>query len=594
LSVIKHVSVVVPIFNAAKWLDRCITSLVNQSLDEIEIILVNDGSTDSSQVIIDKFSREYPDKVISTEISNCGLSVARNVGIALASGEYLAFVDSDDWVDLDAFERLHQQAVQTDSDVVSFPVSYVYETTVTRTYFSDYSMSLFGLSVSQEPRLLIAANSFAWNKIYRREFLAKSNFEFPVGQVFEDSAAIYNLLAYANRVECVNIPFYYYDRTGVNSITKTVGDHIFDIFKSCDSILTFYRDQPDTCDLQDTMEFLCIRHLFVRIDFLSRSNNIRFVQKFVSAVYKYLETNIPNWRDNSYFRSASFSTSKKLYLRKRPRLAKIYYTTPFSLRRGIWGVISAFKRFLKNVRRSFPTRSGGMALEAANRDQAQRAAIKKYGLKLIVVVQRILSRHGIQVFADFGSLLGLAREGRLLAHDLDIELGVIANDSRSFNMVRMAMERYGFKISSEYYLGQVLVESSFTFLGLTVVIRYYEGSEESSRTWLLFGGKGERYSVKELNVVEINHSSIYEVVTIEASGLDINVPSNYEQLLTEKYGAGWEMPDTSRIYWHSPSGQPISERGRFVTYDYRGGPNGPWDCRDRLLFEEFLGRPSAF
>ena len=101
------VSVIVPVYNCEKYLKKCLDSLVNQTLKDIEIICVNDGSTDNSGRILE----EYTDsriKIITKE--NGGLSSARNAGIAVAKGEYLGFVDSDDWVDLDFYEKLYNTA----------------------------------------------------------------------------------------------------------------------------------------------------------------------------------------------------------------------------------------------------------------------------------------------------------------------------------------------------------------------------------------------------------------------------------------------------------------------------------------------------
>ena len=101
------VSVIVPVYNVEAYLERCLNSLVKQTLEEIEIIVVNDGTKDNSQAIIDRYAAAYPQKVISLIKENGGLSDARNYGIPYAHGEYIGFVDSDDYVDADMYERLY-------------------------------------------------------------------------------------------------------------------------------------------------------------------------------------------------------------------------------------------------------------------------------------------------------------------------------------------------------------------------------------------------------------------------------------------------------------------------------------------------------
>ena len=112
------VSVIVPVYNVEKFIDKCLNSLVKQSLKEIEIIVVNDGSPDNSQKIIDKYVKKYPEKVQSFIKENGGQGSARNIGIVKAKGEYISFVDSDDWLDLDALEKMYSLAKKDNSDIV--------------------------------------------------------------------------------------------------------------------------------------------------------------------------------------------------------------------------------------------------------------------------------------------------------------------------------------------------------------------------------------------------------------------------------------------------------------------------------------------
>ena len=112
------VSVIVPVYNVEKYIDKCLNSLVKQTLKDIEIIVVNDGSPDNSQKIIDKYVDKYPDKIKSYIKENGGQGSARNLGLEYASGEYISFIDSDDWLDLDALEEMYLLAKKEKSDVV--------------------------------------------------------------------------------------------------------------------------------------------------------------------------------------------------------------------------------------------------------------------------------------------------------------------------------------------------------------------------------------------------------------------------------------------------------------------------------------------
>ena len=110
------VSVIVPVYNTEEYLEKCLNSLINQTLKEIEIICVNDGSTDNSGKILKQYAKRYPQvKVI--EQQNLKQGAARNNGVKTATGEYIGYVDSDDWVDLDYFEKLYNTAKKYDSDI---------------------------------------------------------------------------------------------------------------------------------------------------------------------------------------------------------------------------------------------------------------------------------------------------------------------------------------------------------------------------------------------------------------------------------------------------------------------------------------------
>lgn len=105
-------SIIVPVYNVEKFIDKCLYSLVNQTLQDIEIIIVNDGSTDNSQNIIDEYVKNYSNKLVSLNKENGGLSDARNFGLKHASGEYVGFVDSDDFIDFDMYEKLYDYAIK--------------------------------------------------------------------------------------------------------------------------------------------------------------------------------------------------------------------------------------------------------------------------------------------------------------------------------------------------------------------------------------------------------------------------------------------------------------------------------------------------
>lgn len=110
------VSIIVPIYNVEKYLKRCLDSLVNQTLNDIEIICINDGSTDGSLEILNEYGRR-DDRIVIINQENSGLSATRNKGIDIAKGQFIGFVDSDDWVSKDYFEKLYNSAIQNEAEI---------------------------------------------------------------------------------------------------------------------------------------------------------------------------------------------------------------------------------------------------------------------------------------------------------------------------------------------------------------------------------------------------------------------------------------------------------------------------------------------
>ena len=122
-----EVSVIVPVYNVERYLTQCLDSLVNQTLEAIEIIVVNDGTKDNSQSIIDQFQAQYPSKIRSFFKTNGGLGDARNFGMQKATGEYIGFVDSDDYVEHDMYQKMYDLAQRDNLDLVVCGLEYFYE-----------------------------------------------------------------------------------------------------------------------------------------------------------------------------------------------------------------------------------------------------------------------------------------------------------------------------------------------------------------------------------------------------------------------------------------------------------------------------------
>lgn len=203
------VSIVVPVYNVEKYVEKCLESLILQSYKDLEIIVVDDGSTDNSGRICDEFSRK--DKRIKVfHKKNGGLSSARNFGLKRTSGEFITFIDSDDFVDK-SFVGKMISVFSDDVDIVECG----YNNILPEACIMTGKEATIKLLIEQENLEMVA-----WNKLYRRSLFLKNDILYPEGKKFEDTLTTYKLFAMANKVAMIGESLYnYIERDG--SITKS-------------------------------------------------------------------------------------------------------------------------------------------------------------------------------------------------------------------------------------------------------------------------------------------------------------------------------------------------------------------------------------
>lgn len=212
------ISVIVPIYNVEKYLTRCIDSIINQTYTNLEIILVDDGSPDNCGKICDQYA-EKDSRIKVIHKKNGGLSDARNAGIDIATGQYIAFVDSDDFIDTNMYEILYENIKKTNSDIA-----------IANFYKFAIEEEIIKIDKQQEITVYNREEMFqhmydnylltvvAWNKLYKRHLF--SELRYPVGKIVEDSAVIHYLIDKSTKIVITDLPLYfYYQRT--NSIMNT-------------------------------------------------------------------------------------------------------------------------------------------------------------------------------------------------------------------------------------------------------------------------------------------------------------------------------------------------------------------------------------
>jgi glycosyltransferase involved in cell wall biosynthesis len=283
----KKISVIVPVYNTEKDLPKCLDSLVNQTYGNLEIILVNDGSSDNSLSICKEYKEKYKN-IKLYEQKNAGQANARNRAIRKASGHYLTFVDSDDWIELDALQIMYDESDDGDIDVV---ISDIYKVKDEKLiYFNNFSY----LSDDDKDNLMLSHTGPVARLIKRKLFL-DNNLEFLEGKIYEDLALVPLFGIFANTIKYIKKPLYYYlirEGSTMNKKYSKKMDHIFFVLDYLEKeILKINQNE-----YLEHIEYLYVEHLLY-------SASLRYMDVLEEKVDEIVDTikkRFPNWKKNKF------------------------------------------------------------------------------------------------------------------------------------------------------------------------------------------------------------------------------------------------------------------------------------------------------
>ena len=238
------ISVIVPVYNVEKYLSKCLESIINQTYQNLEIICVDEGSTDSSPKILEEYAKKDTRIKIITR-QNGGLSAARNTGLKNATGEFISFVDSDDWIDLETYEKAIGH-FSDDVDSVCYAAAIVCDDGVDDCYEEERLWH----SVKYRGKILLKDESFynltytVWNKLYRKSIIDKYNIDFPEDLIHEDFAFYTKYMAFAPRTFCLNEYLYFYRKRQNSIMSENVSSkssHFLDCLKNFENTYEFLK-----------------------------------------------------------------------------------------------------------------------------------------------------------------------------------------------------------------------------------------------------------------------------------------------------------------------------------------------------------------
>ena len=312
------VSVIVPVYNTENYIEKCLNSLVNQTLEDIEIIVINDGSTDDSENLIDKFIGKYPNKIKYYKKENGGLSDARNYGLNYVTGEYIGFIDSDDYIELSMYEKMYNLAQNEQADIVECDFTWEYP---------DKIKIDTGIEYKDKEDLFTNSRVMACNKIFKKDII--DDIKFPKGLRYEDVEFFYKLLPNVNKIAVLKESLYYYIQRE-SSISNLQNERTAEIFTILNNILEFYKEKNIYDKFKIELEYMYIRFLlgssFLRMVKI-KDKKVRkdLLQKTIDLLYE----KFPNWRNNKILKTAK--SKKNLYYRTVNRVTFKFYSWLFSI-----------------------------------------------------------------------------------------------------------------------------------------------------------------------------------------------------------------------------------------------------------------------
>lgn len=316
------VSVIVPVYNVEHYLAKCLDSLVNQSLQNIEIIIVNDGSKDGSGNIIQQYSQKYSDKIKAFTKENGGLSDARNFGIVQATGDYLGFVDSDDYVSGTMFEEMLNLAEKNNAEMVICNIQKVDEDGNVTQKLTQIPNMPEKIVLEKHFSVFSDLSYFACNKLFKRELFIDKRFK--KGVHFEDIQLIPQLLLECKILaQTQNFHYQYFERA--DSISKTHNERGLDILKAVADVEEVFKNSKYSSKTKELQGFQILEGIYTFLAYLAFVKNETQFYKMAQELKDFAEKRDVKMKD-----ILCYSRFGKNYLLSLPLKKKIFYLLFFA------------------------------------------------------------------------------------------------------------------------------------------------------------------------------------------------------------------------------------------------------------------------
>ena len=315
------VSVIVPVYNVENYLEKCLNSLVAQTLDGIEIIVVNDGSNDNSQQIIDGFQTKFPEKVKAFVKENGGLSDARNFGLDRANGKYIGFVDSDDYVTPDMYAELYQLAEKHNAEMVICNLHKVDESGNVTQKLTQIPNLPEKIDLSEHFSVFADLSYFACNKLFKKDLFEGKRFQ--KGIHFEDIDLVPRLLLQCETLaQTQSFHYRYLERQ--NSISKTHSEKGLDILYAVENVENSFKNSQYSNHIKELKGFQILEGVYTFLAYLAFVKDEAAYRKMSAELKKFIQK-----RNLTTAEIIGYKRFNENYLLSLPLKKKIYYLLYF-------------------------------------------------------------------------------------------------------------------------------------------------------------------------------------------------------------------------------------------------------------------------
>lgn len=305
------VSVIVPVYNTEKYLRKCLMSLLNQTLCGVEIVAVDDGSTDGCREILDDLKCQFPEKLKVFHKENGGQATARNLALSHCTGEYIGFLDSDDWVDPDMYRILYEKAQQTGADYVACGYRDTLWCNGKEQILRDYVAS----KPIREPKdMFFGALVSPFLHLYRRDILLNHGITFPEGLIYEDTAFYLNAIPYIRKVAVVEKALATRVRRSDSTMTIATGEKVAQILAVLRNSIEFYDQRGFRPIYRQELEYFCVRVLLCSsMERIARVESYGEAWNLVRKTRAFISENFPYFRGNPYMHGSLMNAYMKSF-----------------------------------------------------------------------------------------------------------------------------------------------------------------------------------------------------------------------------------------------------------------------------------------